>query len=124
VKDWFWALEDSQERSNPDKEKIVALCKMRGLIRDDVNETNELSEARLISAAAEGKSMAELRLLVRAGANVNGTRPDGVTAIWLAAQVRESMVDDSKSYSRSWAALLCINNPDLDFGTVWSRTVH
>ncbi len=74
---------------------------MRGLIRDDVNETNELSEARLISAAAEGKSMAELRLLVRAGANVNGTRPDGVTAIWLAAQVRESMVDDSKSYSRS-----------------------
>ena len=61
---------------------------MRGLIRDDVNETNELSETRLISAAAEGKSMAELGLLVRAGANVNGTRPDGVTALWLAAQVK------------------------------------
>ncbi len=61
---------------------------MRGLIRDEVNEMNELSETRLISAAAEGKSMAELRLLVGAGADVNGTRPDGVTAIWIAAQVK------------------------------------
>ncbi len=76
-----------QELNNPDKEKIVALCKMRGLINDDVNEMNELSETRLISAAAEGVSMAELKLLVQAGANVNGTRPDGVTAIWIAAQV-------------------------------------
>ncbi len=60
---------------------------MRGLIWDNVNETNDLSETRLISAAAEGRSMAELRLLVLAGADVNGARPDGVTAIWLAAQV-------------------------------------
>jgi hypothetical protein len=76
-----------QERSQPNREKIVALCKMRGLIRDEVDEKNELSETRLISAAAEGKSMAELKLLVKAGAAVNGARPDGVTAIWLAAQV-------------------------------------
>ncbi len=60
---------------------------MRGFVRDDVNEQNELSETCLISAAAEGRSIAELRLLVHAGADVNGTRPDGVTAIWLAAQV-------------------------------------
>ncbi len=73
--------------NTPDKEQIVALCKMRGLINDDVNEKNELSETRLISAAAEGVSMAELKLLVQAGANVNGFRPDGVTAIWIAAQV-------------------------------------
>jgi hypothetical protein len=76
-----------QAHNNPNKEKIMALCKMRGMINDDVDELNELSETRLISAAAEGKSMAELRLLVHAGANVNGARPDGVTAIWLAAQV-------------------------------------
>ena len=71
---------------------------MRGLILDDVNEMNELSETRLISAAAEGKSMAELRLLAGAGANVNGTRPDGVTAIWLAAQVkyRHSLISSEK----------------------------
>jgi hypothetical protein len=78
-----------QERSNPDKEQKIALCKMRDLIRSDVDEKNDLSETRLISAAAEGKSMAELRLLVGAGAKVNGTRLDGVTAMWLAAQVKQ-----------------------------------
>lgn len=77
-----------QERfQDQNKNNSIALCKMRGLVRDDVNEQNELSETCLISAAAEGRSIAELRLLVHAGADVNGTRPDGVTAIWLAAQV-------------------------------------
>ncbi len=33
------------------------------------------------------RSTLELRMLVRAGASVSSTRPDGVTAIWLAAQV-------------------------------------
>ncbi len=78
---------------------------MRGLIRDDVNETNELSETRLISAAAEGKSMAELRLLVLAGADVNGTRKDGVTAIWLAAQVNWSLVTTTECEIQSEKSL-------------------
>jgi hypothetical protein len=88
-----------QEQNNPTKEKIVSLCKMRGLILDSVNEMNELSETRLISAAAEGRSMMELSLLVRAGADVNGTRPDGVTAIWLAAQVNINMGRRNICYS-------------------------
>ncbi len=79
--------QEQTQQNKPNQEKLVALCKMRGLILDDVDEKNELSETRLISAAAEGRSMVELSLLVRARADVNGTRPDGVTAIWLAAQV-------------------------------------
>jgi hypothetical protein len=100
-----------QERKNRNKEKSVALCKMRGLILEDVNELNELSETRLISAAAEGRSMTELSLLVNAGADVNGTRPDGVTAIWLAAQVNGSLIT-----SRFFSSLMSVNTqPALEF---------
>jgi hypothetical protein len=31
--------------------------------------------------------MSELKFLVNAGANIKRSRPDGVSAIWLAAQV-------------------------------------
>ncbi len=35
----------------------------------------------------EHRSVEDIKLLVQAGAAVNQTRPDGVAAIWLAAQV-------------------------------------
>jgi hypothetical protein len=37
-----------------------------------------------------GRSRSEIESLVNAGADVKKSRPDGVTAIWLAAQVLSS----------------------------------
>jgi len=77
-------LEEIQEVDTRKEHK--KLCQLRGIIVDDVEELNDLKETKLMAAAAEGRSMLELKLLVRAGASVSKTRPDGVTAIWLAAQ--------------------------------------
>ena len=89
---WLAFLEKRLELSSgADKQQNFAeLCKYMGLIRDSVDEKNELSESRIMCAAAEGRAMRILRLLVDAGANVNESRPDGVTPMWLAAQFRHA----------------------------------
>jgi hypothetical protein len=48
---------DEIESSGPSLEKVAefkTLCKLRGIITDDVEETNELGETKLMAAAAEG----------------------------------------------------------------------
>jgi hypothetical protein len=47
------------------------LCRLLGLIVEDVTETNELGETRLVTAAAEGRPASVLRLLVDAQARVD-----------------------------------------------------
>jgi hypothetical protein len=50
-------LMDEIESSGPSLEKVAefkTLCKLRGIITDDVEETNELGETKLMAAAAEG----------------------------------------------------------------------
>ena len=68
------------------KKDSIRRCRALGLIGKCVEEKNELGETRIMCAAAEGKSGRFLRLLVDAGANVNQSRPDGVTPMWLAAE--------------------------------------
>jgi hypothetical protein len=105
------------EGRNPEesKDEYVKLCKLRGYFVQNVEEVNDLGETRLMAAAAEGRfvkngcycrdfcvqaqrfqlnkcfetlrSMFELKLLGHAGADVKRSRADGVSAIWLAAQV-------------------------------------
>jgi hypothetical protein len=77
-------LEEMQAEDT--QEEYKKLCQLRGIIVQEVEELNELKETKLMAAAAEGRSALELKMLVRAGASVCKTRPDGVTAIWLAAQ--------------------------------------
>ena len=72
----------------PDDQKAVEalrLLKTQGLVADSVDEKNELGENRLMAAAAEGRYDV-IATLVQASAEVACSRPDGVSAIWLAAQ--------------------------------------
>ena len=63
------------------------LCRATGLVVESVHEVNELGETPLMRAAADGAAPRALRMLVAAGAGVNQARPDGVTPVWLAAQL-------------------------------------
>ena len=78
---------DESERLRIAKEirnESVRLLIAKGMIIKSVNESNELGETATMTAAAEG--IEDLKLLVDASADVNYSRPDGVTALWLAAQ--------------------------------------
>ena len=71
-----------------DRRRIALdLCRTVGLTVDSADERNELGETRLMQMAAEGRGARTLRLLVDSGALVNAARPDGVTPLWLAAQL-------------------------------------
>jgi hypothetical protein len=62
------------------------LCVLIGLVRNSVDEVNELGESRLMQAAADDASPNALRLLIQAGANVDAASPKGSTAVFRAAQ--------------------------------------
>ena len=65
----------------------LKFLKTRAIVVDKVDEKNELGETRIMAIAAEGnRDIKILDLLVQASACVNDARPDGVTALWLAAQ--------------------------------------
>jgi hypothetical protein len=68
------------------KQSAQELCQLIGLVRSSVHETNEIGESRLIQAAADDAGPSALRLLVKAGANVNAATPEGFTAVFRAAQ--------------------------------------
>ena len=85
---WIAFLEKKLQTCGEGERKRVSLelCRTLGLLVDSVEEKNELDETCLMRAAAEGRPMKTLQLLVGAGAQVNAARPDGVTPVWLAAQ--------------------------------------
>ena len=67
------------------RERALELCRVKGLVEAGVEEANELGESRLVAAAAEGRSPADVRLLVAAAADVNRTDNLGGTALHAAA---------------------------------------
>ena len=70
----------------------MRLCKALGVrtSKKMANNTNELNETKLMSAAAEGARAQVLRAIALAGDSVNETRNDGVSAMWLAAEFGHS----------------------------------
>jgi ankyrin repeat protein len=74
--------------TSPDSKIKFALdlSTAKGLIIDSINEENDLGESPLMAAAAEGRSAGDLEILVEAKADLTAFRPDGVCAMWLAAQ--------------------------------------
>jgi hypothetical protein len=78
----------AMDLSGEDKRNAsIALCKVKNLFINTVDERNDLDETPLMAAAAEGRSSNDLNLLVAAGADVKACRSaDGVCAVWLAAQ--------------------------------------
>jgi uncharacterized protein len=56
----------------------LSLCKAEGLIRASVDEQNELGEQVILQGSADGWDYDKLWLLVRAGADVNGSEGAGV----------------------------------------------
>ena len=62
------------------------LCRLTGLVRMSIEETNEIGETRLIQAAADDESLSILQLLIQSRANVNAVTPEGHTAAIRAAQ--------------------------------------
>jgi hypothetical protein len=76
-----------QEPSESQQQKLaLELCVAKGLVSETIEEKNDLEESPLMVAAAEGRSRGDLMLLITAKANVFASRPDGVCAMWLAAQ--------------------------------------
>ena len=70
----------------------MRLCKALGVrtSKKVADNTNELNETKLMSAAAEGARGQVLRAIALAGDSVNETRNDGVSAMWLAAEFGHS----------------------------------
>jgi ankyrin repeat protein len=66
----------------------LELCKLKGLVRESVEETNELGETVFVRAANEGENMRVLELLVEARADVNArnAQDKGATALFYAAK--------------------------------------
>ncbi len=66
----------------------LELCKVKGLVRESVEETNELGETVFVRAANEGESLRVLELLVEARADVNACNAQdrGATALFYAAK--------------------------------------
>ena len=77
----------AREASEASRRKLALdLCKAKGIVFDSIDEKNDLGESPLMVSAAEGRSAEDLRLLVTARADMSAARPDGVCAMWLAAQ--------------------------------------
>ena len=64
----------------------LRLCELMGLVQFSPNECNELGESSLIQAAADNCSVDALRLLIQAGADLNASTSDSITAAFRAAQ--------------------------------------
>ena len=62
------------------------LCRLMGLARRHVTELNEVGESLLMQAAADDLSPNCLRLLIQAGCSLNFATPQGVSAMYRAAQ--------------------------------------
>ena len=63
------------------------LCRVRGLVQEGVGERNDLGEARLAAAAADGADADALALLAAAGAGLDeAVEGAGWTPVSLAAQ--------------------------------------
>ncbi len=63
------AVQDQPEGGDV-KDTALKLCKIRGLVRNDIEEKNELQESALIRVSAEGDALAA-KLLLAAGADPN-----------------------------------------------------
>jgi hypothetical protein len=63
----------------------LEVCRARGLLRARVDEANDAGEAPLAAAAADGAAAADVRLLVAAGAAVNGAAGEPSAAATKAA---------------------------------------
>jgi hypothetical protein len=77
---------DSEKR----KEAAVRLCQLKGLLRESVDDKNEMGETRILWAAAEGLSGLDLGLLLDARADPNALDIDGRTPIFVAASYGHS----------------------------------
>ena len=56
-------------QSKTDWERRMAaaeVCKLRGLVRDRIDETNDIGEGPLLAAAADGAGPGDLRALILA----------------------------------------------------------
>ena len=77
------------ERKLPKEKNVMkaalTLCQVKGLVQKTVEDTNDLGEIRIISAAAEDVSCRNIMLLIQAGSNVNAVDPEGQTALFKAA---------------------------------------
>jgi hypothetical protein len=85
---WIMYLQSQLvDKVGEEKRKLsTGICQLMNLVTESIAEVNELGETRLLQVAADGKAIKTLQLLVDAGADVDASRPDGVTATWLAAQ--------------------------------------
>ena len=83
---WIAFLERMLPGSADRRGDALALCRAKGLLRRSVDEENELGEVILVCAAAEGWSVADLELLVDAGASVHGGGVKGASPLFAAAQ--------------------------------------
>ncbi len=81
---WIDYLERMLPRSDKGKEAALTLCRIKGLVKISADETNDLGEVRIISAAASGVSAKNLKLLIQADADVNAVTEAGLTALILA----------------------------------------
>jgi uncharacterized protein len=77
------------ESAGSDALSIAALdiCRLEGLVIDHVNEMNELSEPKMIVAAADGWTSDNIRLLFHAKAKVESTDKKGNSPIMVAASL-------------------------------------
>jgi ankyrin repeat protein len=66
--------------------KAIQLCIEEGLLKESVQDQNELGETKIMEAAADDWKQSHIRLLIDARACVNETKSDGTTATMLAAQ--------------------------------------
>jgi ankyrin repeat protein len=87
-------------RSSMEREART-LCIVKGLLQRSVDETNDLGEVRIISAAAEGASCQDLRLLIRAGADVDAVTRKGDTALIMAAAAGNVDVVEALAVARA-----------------------
>jgi hypothetical protein len=60
-------------------------CKARGLLRERIDEVNDVGETPLVAAAADGTSAEDILLLLAAGSAVNGAEGEPSAAVAAAA---------------------------------------
>lgn len=66
-------VQSIKQNKSPNVKDAVHLCKMYGLITENVNETNELGETPLMATCADIVTSDKMELLIKAGSNVNFT---------------------------------------------------
>ena len=86
-------LEKTLFRMPADQGKDLALkvCKLKGLVKQSIDEKSDIGECPVLRAAAEGHGLENFVLLKRAGGNMfSRSDPEGKSAIILAAQFGHS----------------------------------